>query len=145
MITYNEYIYDIDFNHFNNLDNDDKYEYLDSIISCDGRLQSRLIAESKLTLGNILFAIYHNWEDYELDFWLHKFAIKLSLLEKYITKHFDENYLDGNPEKLNIYEDKICRLEKQIFDILPEEYPVDIDDEELVNRHFEEYMLNANN
>ena len=120
-----KYFYDIDFKYLNKLDSVyDKYDYLKYKIEYDGRLNNRPLADTEYTLNDILNKSMIvdrtdiDWKS-KLDYVIYKIANKIALLEKYITKHFDDE--DSRSSSLGYYEDKIMEMEKDLIRIVDKE------------------------
>ena len=120
-----KYFYDIDFKYLNKLDSVyDKYAYLKCKIEYDGRLNNRPLANTEYTLNDILNKSMIvdrtdiDWKS-KLDYVIYKIANKIALLEKYITKHFDDE--DSRSSSLGYYEDKIMEMEKDLIRIVDKE------------------------
>ena len=120
-----KYFYDIDFKYLNELDSVyDKYTYLKYKIEYDGRLNNRPLADTEYTLNDILNKSMIvdrtdiDWKS-KLDYVIYKIANKIALLEKYITKHFDDE--DSRSISLGYYEDKFMEMEKDLIRIVDKE------------------------
>ncbi len=117
----NTYGYNIDFEYFNKLKEFEMYGELIWIINHDGRLIDRKLFDTSITLQENIYTLYlNNARSNNLKFLLHKAANKISLLEKYITLHFDAEE-ESNIDKIYLYEDKMFCIEKELLEMASEE------------------------
>mgnify|MGYP001270869888 FL=1 len=121
MFNDNEYEYDIDFKYFNKLSAKNMYKQLMLNIYNDGRLIDRELCGDSITLQEFMYTLYVGIaKRSDVKFILHKVANKISLLEKYITLHFNADEED-DVDKFYLYENKIYSLEKELLDMIDEE------------------------
>jgi hypothetical protein len=121
MFNDNEYEYDIDFKYFNKLSAKNMYNQLMLNIYNDGRLMDRKLCGDSITLQEFMYTLYVGIaKRSDVKFILHKVANKISLLEKYITLHFNADEED-DVDKFYLYENKIYSLEKELLDMIDEE------------------------
>ena len=87
------------------------------IINHDGRLIDRKLSNTSMTLQENIYTLYLNnaWSS-NLKFLLHKAANKISLLEKYITLHFDAEE-ENNVDKIYLYKDRMYCIEKELLEM----------------------------
>jgi len=121
MVHNNGYGYNIDFEYFNSLKEFEMYGELIWIINHDGRLIDRKLFNTPVTLQETIYNLYLNntWSS-NLKFLLHKAANKISLLEKYITLHFDAEE-ENNIDKIYLYKDRMYCIEKELLEMSNEE------------------------
>ena len=121
MLYYSEYEHDIDFKYFNKLSAKNMYNQLMLNIYNDGRLMDRKLCGDSITLQEFMYTLYVGVaKRSDVKFILHKVANKISLLEKYITLHFNADEED-DVDKFYLYENKIYSLEKELLDMIDEE------------------------
>tara|TARA_B100001939_G_scaffold103770_1_gene89737 strand:- start:101 stop:520 length:420 start_codon:yes stop_codon:yes gene_type:complete len=121
MLYYSEYEHDIDFKYFNKLSAKNMYNQLMLNIYNDGRLMDRKLCGDSITLQEFMYTLYVGIaKRSDVKFILHKVANKISLLEKYITLHFNADEED-DVDKFYLYENKIYSLEKELLDMIDEE------------------------
>ena len=121
MFNDNEYEYDIDFKYFNKLSAKNMYKQLMLNIYNDGRLIDRELCGDSITLQEFMYTLYVGIaKRSDVKFILHKVANKISLLEKYITLHFNADEED-DVDIFYLYENKIYSLEKELLDMIDEE------------------------
>ena len=121
MLYYSEYEHDIDFKYFNKLSAKNMYNQLMLNIYNDGRLMDRKLCGDSMTLQEFMYTLYVGIaKRSDVKFILHKVANKISLLEKYITLHFNADEED-DVDKFYLYENKIYSLEKELLDMIDEE------------------------
>ena len=121
MFNDNEYEYDIDFKYFNKLSAKNMYNELMLNIYNDGRLIDRKLCGDSITLQEFMYTLYVGIaKKSDVKFILHKVANKISLLEKYITLHFNADEED-DVDIFYLYENKIYSLEKELLDMIDEE------------------------
>ncbi len=114
MFNDNEYEYDIDFKYFNKLSAKNMYKQLMLNIYNDGRLIDRELCGDSITLQEFMYTLYVGIIGRsDIKYILFKAANKIALLEKYITKQFNEDDI--------VYEDKIYTIEKELLDMIDEE------------------------
>ena len=113
MFNDNEYEYDIDFKYFNKLSAKNMYKQLMLNIYNDGRLIDRELCGDSITLQEFMYTLYVGIIGRsDIKYILFKAANKIALLEKYITKQFNEDDI--------VYEDKIYTIEKELLDMIDE-------------------------
>ena len=121
MFNDNEYEYDIDFKYFNKLSAKNMYNELMLNIYNDGRLIDKKLCGDSITLQEFMYTLYVGIaKRSDVKFILHKVANKISLLEKYITLHFNADEED-DVDIFYLYENKIYSLEKELLDMIDEE------------------------
>ena len=121
MFNDNEYEYDIDFKYFNKLSAKNMYKQLMLNIYNDGRLIDKKLCGDSITLQEFMYTLYVGIaKRSDVKFILHKVANKISLLEKYITLHFNADEED-DVDIFYLYENKIYSLEKELLDMIDEE------------------------
>jgi hypothetical protein len=121
MLYYSEYEHDIDFKYFNKLSAKNMYNQLMLNIYNDGRLMDRKLCGDSITLQEFMYTLYVGIaKRSDVKFILHKVANKISLLEKYITLHFNADEED-DVDIFYLYENKIYSLEKELLDMIDEE------------------------
>ena len=121
MLYDSEYEHDIDFKYFNKLSAKNMYNQLMLNINYDGRLIDRKLCGDSITLQEFMYTLYVGIaKRSDVKFILHKVANKISLLEKYITLHFNADEED-DVDIFYIYENKIYSLEKELLDMIDEE------------------------
>ena len=95
MLYDSEYEHDIDFKYFNKLSAKNMYNELMLNIYNDGRLIDRKLCGDSITLQEFMYTLYVGIaKRSDVKFILHKVANKISLLEKYITLHFNADEED---------------------------------------------------
>ena len=121
MLYDSEYEHDIDFKYFNKLSAKNMYNELMLNIYNDGRLIDRKLCGDSITLQEFMYTLYVGIaKKSDVKFILHKVANKISLLEKYITLHFNADEED-DVDIFYLYENKIYSLEKELLDMIDEE------------------------
>ena len=121
MLYDSEYEHDIDFKYFNKLSAKNMYKQLMLNIYNDGRLIDRKLCGDSITLQEFMYTLYVGIaKRSDVKFILHKVANKISLLEKYITLHFNADEED-DVDIFYLYENKIYSLEKELLDMIDEE------------------------
>ena len=121
MLYDSEYEHDIDFKYFNKLSAKNMYNELMLNIYNDGRLMDRKLCGDSITLQEFMYTLYVGIaKKSDVKFILHKVANKISLLEKYITLHFNADEED-DVDIFYLYENKIYSLEKELLDMIDEE------------------------
>ena len=121
MLYDSEYEHDIDFKYFNKLSEKNMYNELMLNIYNDGRLIDRKLCGDSITLQEFMYTLYVGIaKRSDVKFILHKVANKISLLEKYITLHFNADEED-DVDIFYLYENKIYSLEKELLDMIVEE------------------------
>ena len=121
MLYDSEYEHDIDFKYFNKLSAKNMYNELMLNIYNDGRLIDRKLCGDSITLQEFMYTLYVGIaKRSDVKFILHKVANKISLLEKYITLHFNADEED-DVDIFYLYENKIYSLEKELLDMIDEE------------------------
>ena len=121
MLYDSEYEHDIDFKYFNKLSAKNMYKQLMLNIYNDGRLIDRELCGDSITLQEFMYTLYVGIaKRSDVKFILHKVANKISLLEKYITLHFNADEED-DVDIFYLYENKIYSLEKELLDMIDEE------------------------
>ena len=121
MLYDSEYEHDIDFKYFNKLSAKNMYNQLMLNINYDGRLIDRKLCGDSITLQEFMYTLYVGIaKRSDVKFILHKVANKISLLEKYITLHFNADEED-DVDIFYLYENKIYSLEKELLDMIDEE------------------------
>jgi len=107
-----EYDYNIDFEYFNKLSAYEMYGELMWTIDNDGRLIDRKLCYNSINLKQLIHILYVGIVGKsDIKYILFKAANKIALLEKYITKQFNEDYIDD-------VEDKIYTVEKELLDMV---------------------------
>ena len=95
MLYDSEYEHDIDFKYFNKLSAKNMYNELMLNIYNDGRLIDKKLCGDSITLQEFMYTLYVGIaKRSDVKFILHKVANKISLLEKYITLHFNADEED---------------------------------------------------
>ena len=121
MLYDSEYEHDIDFKYFNKLSAKNMYNELMLNIYNDGRLIDKKLCGDSITLQEFMYTLYVGIaKKSDVKFILHKVANKISLLEKYITLHFNADEED-DVDIFYLYENKIYSLEKELLDMIDEE------------------------
>lgn len=121
MLYDSEYEHDIDFKYFNKLSAKNMYNELMLNIYNDGRLIDKKLCGDSITLQEFMYTLYVGIaKRSDVKFILHKVANKISLLEKYITLHFNADEED-DVDIFYLYENKIYSLEKELLDMIDEE------------------------
>ena len=121
MLYDSEYEHDIDFKYFNKLSAKNMYNELMLNIYNDGRLIDKKLCGDSITLQEFMYTLYVGIaKSSDVKFILHKVANKISLLEKYITLHFNADEED-DVDIFYLYENKIYSLEKELLDMIDEE------------------------
>ena len=121
MLYDSEYEHDIDFKYFNKLSAKNMYNQLMLNIYNDGRLIDKKLCGDSITLQEFMYTLYVGIaKRSDVKFMLHKVANKISLLEKYITLHFNADEED-DVDIFYLYENKIYSLEKELLDMIDEE------------------------
>ena len=121
MLYDSEYEHDIDFKYFNKLSAKNMYNELMLNIYNDGRLIDKKLCGDSITLQEFMYTLYVGIaKRSDVEFILHKVANKISLLEKYITLHFNADEED-DVDIFYLYENKIYSLEKELLDMIDEE------------------------
>ena len=121
MLYDSEYEHDIDFKYFNKLSAKNMYKQLMLNIYNDGRLIDKKLCGDSITLQEFMYTLYVGIaKRSDVKFILHKVANKISLLEKYITLHFNADEED-DVDIFYLYENKIYSLEKELLDMIDEE------------------------
>ena len=84
------------------------------IIDNDGRLIDRKLCNDSINLKQLIHILYIGiLGRSDIKYILFKAANKIALLEKYITKQFNEDDI--------VYEDKIYTIEKELLDMIDTE------------------------
>ena len=92
MLYDSEYEHDIDFKYFNKLSAKNMYNELMLNIYNDGRLIDKKLCGDSITLQEFMYTLYVGIIGRsDIKYILFKAANKIALLEKYITKQFNED------------------------------------------------------
>lgn len=102
------------FRYFSKLDEYEMYREILWIIKTDGRLSDRKLCNTSINLKSLIHTLWRsNLGSSNIKSILFEVVNKITLLEKYITKQFDEDYHGSD-----VYDDTIYTIEKELLDMI---------------------------